>query len=255
MKLISLNLSIKNKSLQKVADFLDAQDADIVVMQEVLVDDKTDAAKIINSLMDHPYETVNTVKVETYTTSKGETYTQGQSIMTKAQESLAQRIELSSIEGDKHERIAQRSSMDYYCTEDRDSVCYSKEITNVHFGNRSDSWKQLREIIDKNNQAYVNSIIVGDFNMKKETLLQNKTFWGAQFESSAEFMNYTSFPTSADFPQIDFCLIPVGMKFLNITTYEGLSDHNAVVYEIDDSNERDIFSYIYPREASRNIKL
>lgn len=262
MKIISLNLQINNQKLEKVAQFLDSEDADFVFLQEVLVEDGTNAAEKINNLMKNPFANIKVDETETYTTSKGKTYTQAQAVLVrnKDAEVLTERFELMPISGDKHTRISQDIQVNYY--HDAADIPPHPELpakiydfVNVHFGNRADSWRQLKETIEQNNKKWRNAIIVGDFNMTRETLLKSKHFWGAQYRSSPEFAQYTSFPGSEDFSQIDFCLIPRDMKFINIKTFEGLSDHKAVLYEINEASGTDIFSYNLPAKIAENIIL
>lgn len=262
MKIISLNLQIDNKKLAKVAQFLDAEKADFVFLQEVLVEDDINAADKINNLMEDPFAHIAVDKVETYTTSKGRTYTQAQAVLVrdKLAEVATECLELAPISGDKHTRISQNIQINYYHDEadfpphpELPSKTY--DFANVHFGNRADSWRQLKDTIEHNNQKWRNAIIIGDFNMIRETLMKSKHFWGAQYKSSPEFAQYTSFPSSSEFSQIDFCLIPQSMKFVNIKTFEGLSDHKAILYEIDESGDSDIFNYNLPAKIAENTIL
>ena len=260
MRLISLNLQIGNTKLQKIADFLDAQNADHVFLQEVLMSDGTDAAKRINDLMKNPYTSVKTDKVETYTTSNGDTYTQGMSVLSRGNDIVIKPVEfLPSVAGDKHARTAQFARVDYFCDScpEHAHTMDSYDFVNVHFANKPGNVVQLRQVLENANENYSYPIIIGDFNMNKQMLYETKCWWGKAYESSIEFMNYVSFPGSEEFSQIDTCLIPRGMKFQNITTFEGLSDHNAVLYEIDDSkfNPGDTINYIYPNEWAESKSL
>ena len=259
MRLISLNLQIGNTKLQKIADFLDAQQADHVFLQEVLMGDGTDAAKRINDLMKNPYISVKTDKVETYMTSNGDTYTQGMSVLSRGNDIVTEPVELPNVVDDKHTRMAQFARVDYFCEScpEHAHTMDSYDFVNVHFANRPGNVTQLRRVLENADENYSCPIIVGDFNMSKQMFYETKRWWGKAYESSVEFMNYVSFPGSEEFSQIDICLIPRGTKFQNITTFEGLSDHNAVLYEIDDSkfNPGDTINYIYPNEWAESKSL
>ena len=259
MRLISLNLQIGNTKLQKIADFLDAQQADHVFLQEVLMSDGTDAAKRINDLMKNPYTSVKTDKVETYTTSNGDTYTQGMSVLSRGNDIVTEPVELPNVVDDKHTRMAQFARVDYFCEScpEHAHTMDSYDFVNVHFANKPGNVVQLRQVLENANENYSYPIIIGDFNMNKQMLYETKCWWGKAYESSVEFMNYVSFPGSEEFSQIDICLIPRGMKFQNIMTFEGLSDHNAVLYEVDDSkfSPDDTMNYIYPNESAESKSL
>ncbi|NCC19861.1 endonuclease/exonuclease/phosphatase family protein [Candidatus Saccharibacteria bacterium] len=251
MKIISLNVQIGNTKTQQIADFLDEQDPDHVFLQEVLMSDGTDAAQQIHDLMKHPYKSVKTDKVEAYTTSQDDTYTQGMSILSRGNNIVTKPVELLNVAGDKHTRVAQFAQIDYFCESYAPSNdSYGYDFINVHFANRPGNVVQLKQVLESANESHSYPIIVGDFNMNRQVFYETKRWWGNAYESSIEFINYVSYLGSEEFSQIDICLIPRGMKFRNITTFEGLSDHNAVLYEIDDSgfNPDDTMNYVYPGE-------
>lgn len=260
MKLISLNLQISNPKLQEVADLLDAQKADYVFLQEVLMDGASDAAQTINDLMEHPYASVKTNVVETYATSKGTAYTQGMSVLFHGSIASTQSIELQNVAGDKHTRTAQLIEAGYLCETCLPDYQHTMDVynfINIHFANKPNNAVQLKQIIDAADERYLYPIIVGDFNMSRTMFYETKYFWGKAYKSSVEFTNYVSYPGSEEFSQIDICLIPRSMTFQKITTFEGLSDHNAVMYEIDDSefSANDTIQYVYPNNWADHVKV
>ena len=215
MKIISLNCQIKNADFSKIANFLDKQNADIVVLQEVELTDG-DFSEKINSAMKTPYQFSKTETVEEYTTSRGEFYIQGQSVLSKFDFSSS-KVNLSNVLGDKHNRISQNIEF---------SVGGEKiTLSNVHFANKDGNIAQLEEIISRKSD-----IIVGDFNIRGEDVLKNKK----EYSAACEFSDYASHPASDVFFQIDHCLISNRFNFRKVEVFEGLSDHNALILEIEE---------------------
>lgn len=217
MKIISLNLSIKNLDFKNVADFLDQEKADFVCFQEVNLTN-FDLAEKINSAMNDSFKYIATEKVEDYTTSTGESYSQGQSFLSKIP-IFSQKINLVRAGQDKHNRI---------CQIIEDDIGGRKvKIANCHFANNAENSAQLREILDLDPD-----MIIGDFNMKKSTIIEMRNLW-ADYKLLAEDFDYVSFPPSQEFSQIDHCLYSHDFELKSFRFAEGLSDHNAIILEFE----------------------
>lgn len=250
MKILSLNLQIGTKRLEVVADFLNSESFDHVFLQEVTIDGTTNSADTINSLLLKPFRSTKTDTVETYTTSRGDRYTQGMSVLSRSDKIITKPIELSPVRGDKHKRIAQHIVAEYHCgpcQPEHSHIDTAYDFIHAHFANKASNESQLRQVVNYADDNYLYPIILGDFNMSLAKFYETKRFWGKAYESSVEFLKYTSYPGSDEFAQIDICLLPKGMLFTNISTFGGMSDHNAVLYEIDDSqfDDGDTLQYIY----------
>lgn len=213
MKIISLNLSIKNLDFEKVANFLDREKADFVCFQEVNLTNFD-----INSAMSDSFKFIATEKVEDYTTSTGESYSQGQSFLSKIP-IFSQKINLVRAGQDKHNRICQMIEVEI----DGRKV----KIANCHFANNAENPAQLRKILDLDPD-----MIIGDFNMKKSTIIEMRNLW-AGYKLLAEDFDYVSFPSSKEFYQIDHCLYRRNFELKSFRFAEGLSDHNAIILEFE----------------------
>lgn len=217
MKIISLNLSIKNLDFEKVANFLDREKADFVCFQEVNLTN-FDFAEKINSAMNDSFKYIATEKVEDYTTSTGESYFQGQSFLSKIP-IFSQKINLVRAGQDKHNRICQMIEVDIGGRK--------VKIANCHFANNAENPTQLQEILGLDPD-----MIIGDFNMKKSIIIEMRNLW-VGYKLLAEDFDYVSFPSSQEFSQIDHCLYSHDFELKSFRFAEGLSDHNAIILEFD----------------------
>lgn len=220
IKIISLNCSIKNNDkFEALASFIDSQNPDMVVLQEVNLTDE-DFSKKVNSLLKVPFQFSKTEVVETYTTSNGDTYTQGQSILSRFKIESSKK-NLTNVGLDRHNRIAQ--FVDFYKNGEK------IKLANVHFAAKENNLVQLEEVVSEKPD-----IIVGDFNIRGQDL-KDFLFGRDDFSAACEFFDYVSFPGSDMFFQIDHCLISRKFTFREFDIFDGLSDHNALIFEIGEN--------------------
>lgn len=221
MKIISLNIAGckgLNQRLAKIVDFLNQEDADIVCLQEVIFSDGTNQAEEINDRLDNPYQNLIVEIAEVFTPRSGAPYTEGLAILARVDEVNVEKAVLQPT--DKHTRIALNVDLS-------DGM----KISNIHLANNDESFRQLSELLEKlgDNEHF----IVGDFNMRKRVLLKNSQTWNDRYRVSVDFANYISCPDAPDdLMVLDYMLLPYNYCFTNIRTVAGLSDHNAIIFEI-----------------------
>ena len=269
MKIISLNLAGRTnfgrdyqKRLEDIAIFLSRENADIVCLQEVTFDGEKSLAETINEKMDQPYENIRSEMSERYTFDKfspmaiekwkegllessDEYLTDGLGVMSKSAIKHSEVITLAPTQKDEHGRpdfhvrIAQNIDFEN-----------GVKISNVHFATNANAYLQLDELIRK---IESNRIILGDFNIPhtghtiKDTLKKSgtkkilgmqdhKNIWSKKYDDSTEFLNYISFPE--DKVAYDHLLMPKNtLQFISIKTVDGLSDHSAVIFELENPPE------------------
>lgn len=207
--------------LDKIINFLDKENIDIVCLQEVTFKNTLSLAHRINSDLSKPYEFIQANLAEEYIRN-GEPQTDGLAIMSRRNISEAKIITLTKVPDDEngrpdfHRRIAQLVTLEN-----------GIKITNTHLASNNNSHLQFKELLKLIPSDY---ILAGDFNLPKQKMLALKNAWGKSYGCSVEFKDYISFPKENQ--TFDYILAPTSTKITNIRIVEELSDHNAIVCEI-----------------------
>ncbi|HSW77542.1 MAG TPA: endonuclease/exonuclease/phosphatase family protein [Candidatus Chromulinivoraceae bacterium] len=221
LKIISLNLAgFKDWELrrQKIIDFIDKENPDVLLLQEVKFDPLISSfsqSTLLNQLLQKPFAFTQTAVSKFYQPSVGESYREGLAILSKFPIKDSEALVF-----DKHPRIIQ--SADLLINEQ------TVGIANIHLSNNKYSVEQLRELITIFASRKEERIIAGDFNIlqlenEKESYIENYT-------SSTDFKKYVSFPSENI--TLDYVLVPKHFAFESLDIYEGLSDHNALVFVV-----------------------
>jgi endonuclease/exonuclease/phosphatase family metal-dependent hydrolase len=226
LKIISLNLAgFKDwgSRSKKIIDFINKESPDVLLLQEVKFDPKISAysqSTLLNRLLKTPFPYAQTTVSKFYQPSVGEAYREGLAILSKFPIKDSEALVLIKQADDKHPRIIQSA----------DLIINERQIgiANVHLSNNKYSVEQLRELIAIFASRKEERIIAGDFNIlqlenEKESYIENYT-------SSTDFKKYVSFPSENI--TLDYALIPKHLAFESLDTYEGLSDHNALVFVV-----------------------
>jgi endonuclease/exonuclease/phosphatase family metal-dependent hydrolase len=224
MKVISLNLAgYKNWAEREsnIISFLNESDADIVFMQEVKFDKSQSSytqSKYLNTKLTTPYQYSQANVSRIFITNDRESR-EGLAVLSKHPIVDSEVIVLAKRPDDKHTRIIQKVSVQI----DNQNVTF----TNIHLSNNDYSDEQLAEVLDILKAAGTKSIVLGDFNIHDIHTVSN--LYSADYHTSMDFTPYVSFPSeSATF---DYVLLPHGYSFSSLKLGEGLSDHNALVFE------------------------
>lgn len=226
LKIISLNLAgFKDweSRQQKIIDFINKENPDVLLLQEVKFDPLISAygqSTLLNQLLQKPLPFTQTTVSKFYQPSVGDAFREGLAILSKFPIKDSEALVLVKQADDKHPRIIQ--SADLTINERQIG------IANVHLSNNKYSVEQLRELIAIFASRKEERIIAGDFNIlqlenEKESYIENYT-------SSTDFKKYVSFPSENI--TLDYALIPKHLAFESLDIYEGLSDHNALVFVI-----------------------
>lgn len=246
MKIITLNLARKDDlgmdydaRIERVAEFLDKERADIVCFQEVSFTGSRSLADDINKLMKKPYKNVwsklsrkckianlapgkrATSMKKMYAKDKNAIFTDGEAIMSNLDLTKQKVIRLRKVPTDErgrrdpHPRIVQ--SLDF------DEI----KVSNVHFAANNNAHFQLEETLKR---VKHDRIILGDFNMTSAMICNYRSLWEADFSEASEFYDYVSFP--ADGVAYDHILIPKNYQFKSLKVQNDLSDHSAVIVEL-----------------------
>ncbi len=246
MKIISLNVAGRSnfggnfdKRMQEIAAFFDAEQADIICMQEVTFSEKESLAERINRYMAKPYKYVSAHMSEKYTFDRftdrfmkkwelglvehdGDYVTDGMAILSKEPIIEDVSIIMKPAPADERGKPDVRVRLSQIIKLQSGLI-----LSNVHFATNDNAYFQLQELIDSRDT----DIIVGDFNIFTDVLNEHKSIWGQKYEESTDFKEYISFPDeNATF---DHMLLKPTYKFVNIETHEGLSDHAAIIYTIE----------------------
>jgi endonuclease/exonuclease/phosphatase family metal-dependent hydrolase len=215
------------------------EDADVVCFQEVAFYGCESLIDKINAMLARPYLFTRSAMSEKYTLqrrsknaqkkwaaglleSDGEFLTDGLAVLTKSKivkyevEKLRKAPPDQNHRPDFRIRIAQNVETEA-----------GLKITNVHFASNQNSYLQLRELISKN----ADRLIVGDFNMTESDMQEHENIWRGRYKASTDFLPYVSFPD--DVTAYDYLLLPEGYKFVAIRVINGLSDHSALVFEVE----------------------
>jgi endonuclease/exonuclease/phosphatase family metal-dependent hydrolase len=249
MKIISLNLAGRKDfgqdyahRMQKIAEFLDEEKAAVVCLQEVTFSENSNLAIEVNDLMKQPYKYVSAKLAEKYRLSdspreaksknlrkevkEDAVLTDGAAIMSNIEIVKSTKITLEKVP------IDERGREDYHIRIVQKVVLKNgMTISNVHFASNDNSPLHLKKVL---NDANDGEIIIGDFNIFKASILQYRTLWDEKYTCSIDFLDYISFPDdSPDKQTLDYALSPKQYQFTDIRTVQGLSDHNAMIYEFE----------------------
>ena len=171
--------------------------------------------------MSHKYKHVVADLAENFTDKNGKSQSDGLAIMTNLDIvknkclALAKAPEDERGRSDFHKRIIQMIEFGN-----------GLKLANLHLASNSNSYLQLRELLETVPYDY---ILIGDFNIHKETILKERNYWGGERRCSIEYRDYISFPSEKC--TVDYLLLPKTFEFAKVEAMWGLSDHCAMVYE------------------------
>jgi hypothetical protein len=101
-------------------------------------------------------------------------------------------------------------------------------FVNVHFSNNEYSDEQLAETLQIIRDTGSTSVVLGDFNIFDIKTVGD--LYSDEYTASTDFSQYLSFPSeNATF---DYVLMPHSYTFRSLSVGEGLSDHNALSFEV-----------------------
>ncbi len=226
LKIISLNLAgFKDWELrrQKIIDFINNENPDVLLLQEVKFDPLISAysqSTLLNQLLQKPFSFTQTTVSKFYQPSVGDAFREGLAILSKFPIKDSEALVLVKQADDKHPRIIQ--SADLVINEQ------TVGIANIHLSNNKYSIEQLRELIAIFASRKEERIIAGDFNILQ--LENEKESYVENYISSIDFKKYVSFPSENI--TLDYVLIPRHFVFESLDAHEGLSDHNALVFVV-----------------------
>ncbi|GEM_PF-1443965 len=246
MKIISINVAGRSnfgknyqERIEKIAKMLEKEQADVVCMQEVTFNETESLAEKINGLLNHPYSFCIAQMSEKYTFDKfskaamekfkagltehvGNYLTDGMAILSKIPIANSSTIVMKPAPADERGkpdlrvRIVQNIKLDSGIT-----------ISNVHLVTNNNAYMQLQELLDYRKS----DIIVGDFNMSTDDIKKHANIWKDSYSESTDFENYVSFPSED--ATFDHMLLSPKFHFESIRTIDGLSDHSAIVFELN----------------------
>ena len=245
MKIISLNVAGRNNfgedfnaRIDKIARFLDVENADVVFMQEVTFDkNNISLAEKINGNIKRPYEFCQAELGERYGFDKcspnaiknlkaefiehdNETLTDGMGILSRFPILNYQVIIMTPAPPDD------RGKPDFRVRVSQCGEINDLKFANVHFSTNNNGWMQLKELLQDNYD-----FVIGDFNLKPEWLRERANLWADRYNSMYDFKEYISFPSEST--TFDHMLLNKNMSFKNVKVVEGLSDHNALICDFD----------------------
>lgn len=229
MKIITFNLAGYkdwNNREAAVIDMIDAEAADLVLLQEAKFDPKMSGfsqASHMNGSLQEPYEYVVADITKFYRPSHGEPFREGLAVLSRFAITKSETLVLNQAEDDKHPRIAQLVDLIV-----GDEVL---KIANVHFSNNKYSVAQLAELLQILGSRGEQRIMAGDFNIL--TVEQVKEATGESYQLAFNHHPYKSFV--AENLTLDHMLIPHGWVFESVKAIDGLSDHSAVICEIKEA--------------------
>ncbi len=245
MKIISLNLAGRSNfgkdysaRIQSIIDFIDRENADVVCMQEVTTSQHSSLAERINDGLKNPYPFVSAHMSEKYTYDKfsapflekwrtgliehyDDYSNDGMAILSREPISRDTSIVMKPAPADERGKADLRVRVSQIV-----KLESGISIANVHFATNNNAYLQLQELIEYRKT----NIIVGDFNMSIKDMQSHEDTWSTYYKESTDFQDYISFPDeNATF---DHMLLDSNYSFVSIDTFDGLSDHSAVIYNI-----------------------
>ena len=246
MKIISLNVAGRanfgrdyQKRMEDIADFLEKENADIVCLQEVTFSDEGSLADVINLKLGKPYNDIYSLMSEKYSFDHfsptatenwgkgffehtGDFLTDGLAVMSRIPIKYYAPYIFTPAPKDERGRPDFRVRAAQYIELDS-----GMKISNIHLATNNNAYIQLDELVKR----YKSDIMVGDFNITRDYLLDHKDIWGETYQESTDFQDYISFP--GDGVAYDHMMLASGYKFVAIRLVDGLSDHSAVIFEIE----------------------
>lgn len=226
-KVISLNIAgFKewDSRRQKIAQRIDRENPDVVLLQEVKFDPLVSAysqSVELNKLLNRPFEFTQTSISKYYQSSSGSSYREGLAVLSRFPITNSEILVLTKQVDDKHTRIVQNIDLD---VRGRELL-----LSNVHFSNNAYSVDQLQELIHILDSRGEKRLIAGDFNIFD--VEANRPLYDSGYTSSVAFKTYVSFPSEGH--TLDYVLIPAECSFASLETIEGLSDHNMLVCTVE----------------------
>ena len=245
MKILSLNLAGRsnfgkdyNARIQSIIEFLDKEIADVVCMQEVTANEHASLAERINEGLKNPYPFVSAHMSEKYTFDKfaapfmkkwkagliehyDDYSNDGMAILSQEPITRDTSIVMKPAPADERGKPDLRVRVSQII-----KLESGVSIANVHFATNNNAYQQLQELISYRKA----DIIVGDFNMFTKDMQDHKDVWNSYYKESTDFKNYISFPDED--ATFDHMLLAPDYSFVSIDTFDGLSDHSAVIYNI-----------------------
>lgn len=231
LKIISLNLAgFKDWGLreQPIVDFIANEQPDVVLLQEVkfdLLQSVYSQSVDVNRLLPRPFPFTQTTISKFYQSSSGDTYREGLAVLSRLPITQSETLVLNKQLDDKHPRIVQNIDIEA----DGKSIF----LSNIHLSNNKYSVEQLKELLSILKARGERRIIAGDFNIFD--LEESKDLYTDEYTSSIAFKNYVSFPSEGH--TLDYALLPKSVAFRSLEVHEKLSDHCALVFEIEISEE------------------
>lgn len=227
MKVTTLNLAgYKNWNDReaKIVSYLESTQSDMVFLQEVKFDTKYSPysqSKHLNSQLPTPYPYGQSSVSRFYLSSDGSSSREGLAVLSMYPIVDSEIIVLTKQPDDKHTRIIQKVSLRI----DNQIV----DFTNVHFSNNQYSIEQLDETLAIIKSRGEGSVVIGDFNISDLQTISPK--YSPDYVASADVTEYVSFPSEG--ATFDYALVPKKYQLSSVTTHEGLSDHNALTFELN----------------------
>lgn len=225
MRVISLNLAGYKNWLERetqIISYLEAANSDLVFFQEVKFNREFSSqtqSKYLNSKLQVPYEYTHACVSRYYVQSDGTESREGLAVLSRYPIVDSEVIVLTKQLDDKHTRIIQKVTI----LIDGHTVTF----TNVHFSNNQYSVEQLAETLHILKEANATSVVLGDFNIFDIKALAD--LYTDNYRVSIDFSPYVSFPSEN--ATLDYVLIPRDYAFTSLSVGEGLSDHNALVFD------------------------
>lgn len=227
MKIITLNLAGYMQwedRKRSVVSFIGKEEPDIIFLQEVKFDptiEPISQSTWINQQLANPYQYEQTSITRFHQPKSDDAYREGLAVLSRFPITQSEALVLIKNEADEHTRIVQNV----------DVQVHEKlmKFTNVHFSNNrysDDQFHELLTILERRNEK---RIIIGDFNMYDLSL--HKSSYDKKYTASIEYANYISFPNENI--TLDYILLPHELEYGSLTVVSGLSDHAALVAEIN----------------------
>lgn len=225
MKIATLNLAgYRNWSEREasIVSFLDNNDIDVICFQEVKFDQSVSflgQAQLLNSKLRTPYTFSQSSISRTFITDSSVSK-EGLAVLSRHPIIDSETLVLNKYDDDKHTRIVQNVDIEISGV--------IQKFTNVHLSNNNHSNEQLGELFTILKGRNEQRIMLGDFNMYDlESVIH---LYANDYTDSTVNGEYISFPSES--VRLDYALIPNAYTFNSFNVYDGLSDHNALVFEI-----------------------
>lgn len=229
LKIVSLNLggyTAWGKRIGAIVSYLDQENADVVLLQEVRYDQEEaneNQASELNRQLIRSYDFESASVSRFYRPSVGKPYREGLAVLSRMPILRSETLALTQAVDDKHLRLIQNVDMKL---DDQ-----KLKLSNIHLSNNKYSVVQLKELMGILVQRDEKRIIAGDFNIFD--IHESKEAYEG-YLVSVDFKSYISFPSEGK--TIDYMLLPDEYSYQNIVATDGLSDHVALSYTINLKN-------------------